>query len=173
MDKLISYLKDKLHLSDEIVEVVLANIKVKYVIPTYYYDDLLFSDLNVLDDIEDKDFYNIGEFNDPEFSTIIYKIVINNGINLIPEQGSFSHLKAGEEYWAIYRDGPPINIVIDSISKQVSWVWYSYNIIRFVDKTNNNKLISFWDEDKNKDALYLFSTRAEAVKFYKDKFDLN
>lgn len=32
MDKLLKYLKDKQHLSDEIV-------KVKYVVPTYYFDD--------------------------------------------------------------------------------------------------------------------------------------
>lgn len=179
MDKLIKYLKEQLKLSDEIIKVVLANIKVKYVVPTYYFEDKLFTDLNVLDDLEDKEFYNIGEFNEDEFSTIIYKIITNKAKHLIPKRGIFNDLKVGNKYWAIYKNAPPVNVVVQSIEEKSSWaweksswVWYTYNYILFKDITNN-KEISFWDEDKDDEQLFLFSTREEAVKFYKDKNDLN
>lgn len=172
MDKLIKYLKDKQHLSDEAVKVVLNNIKVKYVVPTYYFDDLLFTDLNVLDDIEDDEFYNIGEFNEIELNSLINKIIINKGFHVIPKKGFFSHLKIGEEYWAIYKNAPPINVVIHSIEEKVSGVWHTYNYIVFINK-ENNKIFSFWDKGENVDELFLFSTRQEAVTFYKDKFNLN
>ena len=60
MDKLIKYLKEELKLSDDLVILVINNIKVKYVVPTYYYNDLLFTDFNVLFD-EDKDDFSTGD----------------------------------------------------------------------------------------------------------------
>jgi hypothetical protein len=172
MDKLIKYLKEELKLSDEIIKVVLANIKVKYVVPTYYFEDIVFTDLNVLNDPEDKEFYNIDEFNIDEFSTIIYKIITNKAKHLIPKRGIFNDLKVGNEYWAIYKNASPVKVVVQSIEEKSSWAWYTYNYILFKDITNN-KEISFWDEDKDDEELFLFSTREEAVKFYKDKNDLN
>jgi hypothetical protein len=172
MDKLIKYLKEKLNLSDEIVKIVLENIKVKYVIPTYYFEDYLFTDLNVLDDLEDKEFYNIGEFNENEFSPIIYKIITAKGKHLIPKKGVFNDLKLGDEYWVIYKNAPPINVFVHSIEEKSSCAWYTYNYIVFIN-TSNKKVFYYWDEGKDDEELFLFSTRKEAVKFYKDKNNLN
>lgn len=174
MDKLINYLKEELELSDELIKVVLANIKVKYVIPTYYFEDTLFSDLNVLDNPKDKEFYNnIEEFNKYELSNIINKIITNKGKDLIPKKGAFKDLKMGDEYWIIYKNAPPINVIVHSIEEKLYLGQYLYNYIIFTDKTTNKKVVYFWDEDKNNEELFLFSTREEAVKFYKDKNNLN
>jgi hypothetical protein len=173
MDKLIKYLKEKLKLSDDLIKVVLENIKIKYVVPTYYYKDWLFTDLNVLDEDETSDpFYNLSEFNENEMSSLITCIIDDKGRSFIPKRGLFGHLKAGEEYWAIYKDAPPINIVVHAIEEKTSWRYYTYTWIRFLNKTNN-QFFTVWDESDSNEELYLFSTREEAVSFYKDKFDLN
>lgn len=174
MDKLIKYLKEQLKLSDDVVKVVLENIKIKYVVPTYYYKNWLFTDLNVLDDDElvGEPFYNLSEFNENELSSLITSIIDDKGRSFIPKRGLFGHLKAGEEYWAVYRDGPPINIIVEAIEEKTSWRYYTYNWIRFLNKANN-QLFTVWDESDSNQELHLFLTRQEAVEFYRDKFDLN
>lgn len=174
MEKLIKYLKEDLKLSDDLIKVVLENIKIKYVVPTYYYKDRLFTDLNVLDDDElvGDTFCNLLEFNDNELSSLVRVIIDDKGRSFIPKRGLFGHLKVEEEYWAVYKDGPPINIVVHVIEEKTSWRHYTYNWIRFLNKANN-ELFTVWDESDSNQELHLFSTRQEAVSFYKDKFDLN
>jgi hypothetical protein len=176
MDKLIKYLREKLKLSDELIKVVLENIKIKYVVPTYYFEDQSFTDLNVLDDdgkATGNPFYNLLDFNEVEMNSLITSIINVKGKSFIPKMGLFSHLKVGEEYWAIYKNARPINVVVEAIQeKTCEREYYTYNRIRFLNKDNNH-LFSIWNDSDPDEELHLFSTRQEAVSFYKDKFDLN
>lgn len=176
MDKLIKYLKDKLHLSDEIVKVVLNNIKVKYIVPTYYYNDLLFTDFNVLND-EDKDDFSTGDdINEYTIEQVVANIFEDNKDvvkGIFPNNSIYNDLKIDDEYWAIYKDLPPINVVVKTIRRELNFYFiYSYNIVSFLNKATN-KTFSFYDYPPYSDDIYLFNSRQEAVTFYRDKFNLN
>jgi hypothetical protein len=74
---------------------------------------------------------------------------------------------------AIYKDLPPINVVVKNIRREFNFYFiYSYNIVSFLNKATN-KTFSFYDYPPYSDDIYLFNSRQEAVKFYRDKFDLN
>lgn len=174
MDKLIKYLKEELKLSDSLIIVVLDSIKVKYVVPTYYYDDLLFTDLNIFD--EDNSFCNIEDFNSYDFNFMISSIIKDKAVNTLSSIASpkFKDLKEGEEYWAVYNDKPPINVVVKSITNAVKHDYSgTYNHIQFLNKVDNKISFSIHNAGGYNNGLDLFLTREEAVTFYKDKFDLN
>ena len=176
MDKLIKYLKDKLHLSDDLIKVVLENIKVKYVVPTYYFGDLSFTDINVLIDEDDEEFYNnVEDLNDWDFKHLIISIIKDKGLNNIPNiaTSKFKNVKEGDEYWAIYYDKPPMNVVVTQVLDTLKLNYSgTYNDIIFLNKANN-KTFSIHNAGACDNSLDLFLTRDEAVKFYRDKFDLN
>ena len=71
MDKLLKYLKEEFKLSDDLVKVVINNIKVKYVVPTYYFDDSLFTDFNVLFDEDKDDFSTEDDINEYTIKQVI------------------------------------------------------------------------------------------------------
>jgi hypothetical protein len=176
MDKLLKYLKDKLHLSDEIVKVVLNNIKVKYVVPTYYYDDLLFTDFNVLNDEDKDEFSTCDDVNEYTIKQVVANIFEDNKDvvkDIFPNKSIYKDLKIDDEYWAIYKDLPPINVVVKTIRREFNFYFiYSYNIVSFLNKATN-KTFSFYDYPPYSDDIYLFNSRQQAVKFYRDKFNLN
>ena len=176
MGKLIKYLKEELKLSDVLVKVVLNNIKVKYVVPTYYYDDLLFTDFNVLND-EDKDDFSTGDdVNEYTLKHVIEDIFEHNKDvvkDIFPNNSIYTNLKIDDEYWAIYKDLPPINVVVKAIKREFNFYFiYSYNIVSFLNKATN-KTFSFYDYSPYSNDIYLFNSRQQAVKFYRDKFNLN
>jgi hypothetical protein len=176
MDKLIKYLKEELKLSDDLVKVVINNIKVKYVVPTYYYDDLLFTDFNVLFDEDKDDFSTEDDINEYTIKQVIEDIFEHNKDavkDIFPNNSIYTNLKIDDEYWAIYKDLPPINVVVKTIKREFNFYFiYSYNIVSFLNKATN-KTFSFYDHPPYSDDIYLFNSRQEAVKFYRDKFNLN
>jgi len=101
MDKLIKYLKEELKMSDDLVKVVLKNIKIKYVVPTYYFEDKLFTDFNVLNDEDKDDFSTNDDVNEYSIKRVIEDIFEHNKDvvkDIFPNSSIYNDLKVNDEY---------------------------------------------------------------------------